>query len=229
MFKRMFQFSANEDETPLTTRNGSQADPSGVAKLSSAVQREAERPDSAPENGRGVPAALESFDDVYASAGIKEQGKSYSILKVAQMLNSRHLAEMSPDFKRNSLMMALDAASAEIGELLQDAVSRNRALDEYEEKRLQQIKTFEMAKAEENNKLHAELEQLTSQFMARIQANANQVAREQDDFRAWQKRKQLESQRITDAATFCVPQGNGLNGSTNSITAVLERVTVPRR
>jgi hypothetical protein len=38
---------------------------------------------------------------------------------------------MTPDSKRNSLMMALEAAEAEIGDLLQDAVTRNRALDEY--------------------------------------------------------------------------------------------------
>src|ERR1035438_8690398 len=112
------------------------------------------------------------------------------------MLNNRHLAEMTPDAKRNSLMMALEAAGAEIGDLLQDAVTRNRALDEYEEKRQEQIRIFETAKADENNKLHAELETLTSQFMCRIQANSDQVAQEQDSFRGWQKRKQQESQRI---------------------------------
>jgi hypothetical protein len=65
--------------------------------------------------------------------------------------------------------------------------------------------------------------------MSRIQANSDQVAQEQDNLRAWQKRKQQESQRITDAATFCVPQGKGSNGNANSLTAVLERVAVPRR
>jgi hypothetical protein len=142
-------------------------------------------------------------------------------VKVAEMLANRHLAEMSADGKRNSLMMALEAAGVEIGDLLQDAVARNRAIDEYEEKRREQIKMFESAKAEENNKLHAELERLSKEYLSRIQENADQVAREQDDFRAWQKRKHQESQRITDAATFCVPQGNG---GTNSLTAVLERV-----
>ena len=126
---------------------------------------------------------------------------------------------MTPDAKRISLMMALEAAAVEIGDLLQDAVARNRALDEYEQKRQEQIKTFESGKAEENNKLHAELERLTSQYMARIQVNSDQVAHE---------RKQQESQRITDAATVCVPQGNGPS-SAHKLTAVLERVTVSRR
>jgi hypothetical protein len=227
MFKRMFQFSP-ENEIPKTGRNGSTLHPSSVVRLSNAVQRESEK------NGHGVagPAKgvspiLETFEEVYAIAGVKAPEKSYTILKVAEMLENRHLAEMTPDARRNSLMMALEAAGVENGELLQDAVARNRALDEYEEKRQEQLKTLESAMAEENNKLHAELERLTNQYMSRIQANSDQVAHEQDNFRAWQKRKQQESQRITDAATFCVPQGNGPNA--NSLTAVLERVTVARR
>ena len=227
MFKRMFQFSANENET-ITGTNGSAVHSSGVEKLSAALQRESEKPgNGVAGSAKGVSPVLESFEEVYDTAGVKAPLKTYSILKVAEMLNSRHLADMTPDSKRNSLMMALEAAGAEIGDLLQDAVARNRALDEYEEKRQEQIRTFESIKAEENNKLHAEMERLTSQYMSRIQANSDQVAHEQDNFRAWQKRKLQESQRITDAATVCVPQGNGSNA--NSLTAVLERATAPRR
>jgi hypothetical protein len=166
---------------------------------------------------------LRGFEEVYATAGISEAANKYTILKVPDMLDNRHLADMTPDAKRNSLMMALEAAEIEIGELLQDAVARNRALDDHEDKRLEEMRVFESLKVEENNKLHAEMERLTSQYMSRIQANSDQVAREQDSFRAWQKRKQQESQRITDAATFCVPQGNG--STPNGLTAVLERVT----
>jgi hypothetical protein len=65
--------------------------------------------------------------------------------------------------------------------------------------------------------------------MSRIQANSDQVAQEQDNFRGWQKRKQQESLRITDAATFCVPQSSGAPANANSLAAVLERATLPRR
>lgn len=176
MFKRMFQFSSSENETPMVVRNGTGAPHSlDMVELSSALQREAEGPGvgAAP----AVEPVLESFDEVYTSAGIKPPAKSYTILKVAGMLNSKHLADMTPEAKRNSLMMALEAAGAEIGDLLQDAVNRNRVLDTYECDRLEQIKKFEALKAEENNKLHAELEHLTSQYMSRIQFNSDQVSR----------------------------------------------------
>ncbi|MCX6628392.1 MAG: hypothetical protein NTW28_12270 [Candidatus Solibacter sp.] len=230
MFRRMFQFSSSEKETLLASRNGSAGHSLGMAELSSALQHETERSGNAVAGTTtGVTPVLESFADVYAAAGVRATGKNYTILKIAEMVNSKHLVDMTPEAKRNSLMMALEAAGAEIGDLLQDAVTRNRALDEYEDERQEQIKAFENVKAEENNKLHAELEQLTSQYMSRIQANSDQVAQEQDKFRGWQKRKQQESQRITDAATFCVPQGNGPIGIPNSLSAVLERVNLPRR
>lgn len=230
MFKRMFQLSPTESETPSTGRNGSILHPSGMAKLSSALQRESERSGTGVAGAaKGVAPALDSFEEVYVSAGIKAPGKNYTILKVAEMLNSKHLADMAPEAKRSSLMMALEAAGAEIGDLLQDAVARNRVLDEYEEKRQEHVKRFEAIKADENAKLHAELERLTAQYRSRIQANLDQVAQEQDNSRGWQKRKQMESQRITDAATFCVPQSNSPSGNVNGLTAVLERAASPRR
>ena len=229
MFKRMFQFTSSGNEAPLAARNGSAGHSAGIVELSSALRREVQSPASAPGPVTGVPPVLESFDDIYTVSGIKDPGRSYTILKIADMVNSKHLADMTPEAKRNSLMMALEAAGAEIGDLLQDAVTRNRALDEYEEGQQDHIRKFEALKAEENNKLHAELENLTSQYMCRIQANSDLVAHEQDTFRGWQKRKQQESRRITDAATFCVPQGNSANGGMGSLTVVLERANLARR
>jgi hypothetical protein len=212
MFKRMFQYQ--ETEAPKPARHSA-----SVVRLPSPSEVTETTP-------KAAAPALGTFEEVYATTGIPRPEKGYTILKIADMLDNRHLADMTPDGKRNSLMMALEAAEIEIGELLQDAVTRNRALDEYEDKRVEELKAFEAAKGEENNKLHAEVERLTSQLMARIQANTADVAREQDRFRAWQKRKQQESQRITDAATFCVPQGNG--ATANGLSAVLERVAVRR-
>jgi len=230
MFKRMFQFSSSEKVTPLPIRNGAASHSRGMAELSNALQREAERASVSLESDvPPVTPVLETFDEVYTSAGIKNPGKNYTILKVAEMVNSKHLGDMTLEAKRNALMMALEAAGAEIGDLLQDAVTRNRALDDYEEERQTEVRKFEALKAEENNRLHADLERLTSQYMSQIQANSDQVAQEQDNLRNWQKRKQLESQRITDAATFCVPQGNGSTVNANNLGAVLERVNISRR
>jgi hypothetical protein len=167
------------------------------------------------------------FEQVYQTAAVKPPRLPYGILKVADMMNSAHLSGMSAEAKRCSLLMALEAAGAEIEDLLQDAVVRQRALNDYEESQKNRLKNFEQAKAEDNNKIQTELDRLTSQYMARIQANLDEVAKEQDAFRAWQRAKQVESQRITDAAAYCVPQSNASGVAT--LTAVLERATVVHR
>jgi len=151
----------------------------------------------------------------------------YTILKVSEMLNSPHLAGMTPDARRCALLMAIEAAGVEVEDLLQDAVVRQRALSDFAEAAQLALERFEAVKAEENRGIQADLDRLTGQFMPRIQVNLDEVARQQDSFRAWQKWKQQEAQRITDAATSCVPPGAPTNGL--SMIAVLERASQSRR
>ena len=222
MLKSWFPFAFQEDPA---TQNG-------VSKTGQASQvpaaHEKNKELEAPLRSSRADAAAEltkylSFEQVYLNAAVKPTRIPYGILKVAEMLDSPHLSGMSPEAKRCSLLMALEAAGVEIEDLLQDAVVRQRALNDYEERQRNRVRDFDAVKAEENSKIQAELDRLTSQHLERIQANIEEVAREQDKMRTWQKGKQQESQRITEAATFCVPQGSAAAGG--SLTAVLERAT----
>jgi len=167
------------------------------------------------------------FEQIYQNAAVKPPDLPYSILKVVEMLGSPHLKGMTPDAKRCALLMALDAASVGIENLLQDAMVRQRALNDYAEKQQEKLSRYEAQKAEENRTIQAELDRITSQYMARIQANVDEVARQQDGLLAWQKRKQEESQRIADSAAYLVPEGNATHN--NGLTAVLERASQARR
>jgi hypothetical protein len=233
MLKRFFSFSFNEDTpshnghcngsadhrvSPAEHRNGT------AERAAAVVERPADEP-PAPPAPKTAEKSL-SFDQIYQNAAVKPPRLNWGILKVAEMVNSEHLSGMSPEAKRCSLLMALEAAGAEIEDLLQDAVVRQRALNDYEDTQMEALRNFENAKLEENRGIQAELDRLTAQYLGRIQANLNEVASAQDRFRGWQKQKQHESQRITEAAAFCVPQG-GANG--NGLTAVLERATAARR
>jgi hypothetical protein len=163
----------------------------------------------------------DSFADVYEKATIKPPTRSYGILRVAAMVGSPPLAGKSPDQKRNSILMALEAAGAEIDYLLEDAVFRQRALNDREEVLQQRLRDFETAKASEVRGVQAELERLTAQHVELIQVNRDEVAREQGLFRAWQRRKQHESQRIAGAAVYCVPKNNQSVG--DGLSVLLER------
>ena len=121
------------------------------------------------------------------------------------MGGSPHLAGMSTIFKRKALLMALDAAGTDVGEVLNDVVTRQRALKEYEESYLEKVTQFEASQMEQNRLQKAELDRITAQFKSRIDASLAEVDRWHQEFREWQKVKQQELQRLTDAAALCVP------------------------
>jgi len=226
MLKELFRFSLDENprQENGTDLNGPPNHSRALARLAEEFDRGASGPVAAPAL---VPDKVPSFETIYQNAAVKPPRLTYSILKVSDMLNSQHLVSMSSEAKRCSLLMALEAAGAEVEDLLQDAVVRQRALNDFEEGQQNRLKDLEAAKAAQNREIQAELDRLTNQYMALIQANVDELAGEQDHFRAWQKCKQQEAQRITDAAAFCVPPGASPNG--NGLTAVLERASSFRK
>jgi len=229
MLKEFFRFSLNENSRTEhgMDLNGSSDHTRALAKLAEEFDRNAPAPVVVTATPPPAPEKVPTFDHIYQNAAVKPPRLAYSILKIADMLNSQHLSGMSSDAKRSSLMMALEAAGAEVEDLLQDAVVRQRALNDFEDSQLNKLKDLEAAKTEQNRGIQAELDRLTNQYMALIQTNVDEVAREQDAFRAWQKRKHQEAQRITDAAAFCVPAGAQPNNG--SLTAVLERASSFRK
>lgn len=226
MLKKWFTLPTLEEAAPPSGvgRPGSTERPSATAVVSEEALSASRAPGGTPTP---VPTSLPKygpFEQIYQAAAVKPPRLPYGILKVAEMVNSPHLEGLSPEARRCSLLMALEAAGAEIEDLLQDAVVRQRALGDYEEAQRNRLKNFEQSKLDDNSKIQADLDRLTAQHLARIQANLDEVAREQESFRAWQKIKQQESQRITEAAAYCVPQGSA--ASVSSLAGVLERATV---
>lgn len=220
MFKRILHFSSGIDGTA----NGQS---SGDATVETAAKTDAATAAPVQASGNhGRLGSLRSFEEVYKAAPAQPPRMPYGILKISEMLNSGHLAGMSHESKRCSVMMAIEAAGIQVEDLLQDAMLRQRALNEYEQSEEQRLKDFEAATDRENNLLQAEMERLTGQYMARIQASIDEVAAAQDRFRAWQKRKAQELQHISSAAAICVPKGAESNGNNTSYSAVLARCGV---
>jgi hypothetical protein len=225
--RNWFRFTIQEEEPAQNgvTRNTTPAEPVRVMETTQEITVAESRTPVRPASAQQEASPFASFEQIYSNAAIKPPRIGYGILKVAAMANSAHLAALTPDAKRCSLLMALEAAGVEVEDLLQDAVVRQKALNEYEDVQQQKLKDFETVKLEENSKLQTELDRITGQFLTRIQANLEDIAREQDKFRGWQRLKQQEAQKITEAATFCVPQGS----STTGLAEVLERASFARR
>jgi len=125
--------------------------------------------------------------------------------------------------------MALEAADTGVSDVLNDVVIRQRALDDYEEALKEKVKQFEAAQAEQNRLRQAELDRLTSQYQARIQANLDAVERIHELLRNWQRTKQQEAQRLIDAAALCVSREKVEEDSDDKVMAISQRATGTRR
>jgi hypothetical protein len=219
MLKRWFDFSSN----------GNGYHEPAVAAMQAGESADPPRPAPSPKKEVDVavepPKPSSEFDQIYQRAGVRGQA-ACGILKVVDMVQSPHLAGMSPEGKRCAVRMALDAVGATVEGVLQDGVIRQGVLNDYEKEQQEKLRRFEETKAEENRKLQAELDRLTHDFLQRMQSAMDEVSREQDQFRAWQKRKQQEMQRIAEAAALCVPESMGSGG--HGLSAVLERACAVR-
>lgn len=140
-----------------------------------------------------------SFAEIYKAAEIPDPPQGYSILKVADMLQSDHIRSMPMDVKRSSVLVALDAAGVDIKDVIQDAVRRDRALDTFERVQEKAATELEGRKSQENGQIQAELDKYVAEQRAKIQANNDEVTREKERFFGWKVKKQQEEKKISDA------------------------------
>lgn len=150
-------------------------------------------------------AALASVDEIYVKSNFKPTTTTadWHILKVADMLNSEHLRGLSAAAKHSALLMALEAAGVAVDDVLQDAVQRQRVLNEYEQAQQARLQQLEAVKLRESERLTAEMEAIRSQYQARIAIVVEDLERERTAIREWQAKKEQEQRRIADAAS-CV-------------------------
>jgi len=214
MFKKFLQTSSAETRftAPAEEFNGSHNG------LSAPGNGERIQTDS-PETGK-----LLSFDEIYHKAAFKAAPSTavWDILKVAEVVNNSHLHGLSPAAKHSALMMALESAGVAVEDMLQDAVQRQRVLNEYEESQRRRLEEFVAAKQHERERLSAEMEAISSQYRMRISAGEQEIERERALFREWQERKEREQRRISEAASACV-SADSCGSSDYSISRLLEK------
>ena len=208
----------DSDRTDQGTPGGTTAAPGtktaaqSVAEIASAVEIEPRftSPVSDPT----------SFDQIYKAAEIPPAPQGYSILKVAQMLESEHIRNLPSDVKKSSVLVALDAAGADIKDVIQDAVRRDRALDTYERVQRRAVEELEAKRNKENSDIQAQIDKYVTEQRAKIQANNDEVAREKERFAGWRLKKQQEEKKIADAVGYFVSENPITTGSVETAPPV---------
>jgi hypothetical protein len=137
--------------------------------------------------------------EIYTSAQIATPVHGYTVLKIADMLQSEHIRDLPPDVRHRSVMVALDAAGVKVAEVVEDAVKRDRALDTYERVLQRNLEELRAQTEAENKKLEEEIQTRVAELRARIDQNNAAVKREQDALASWRMRKRQEEDRIAEA------------------------------
>jgi len=145
-----------------------------------------------------------SFTELYDAAEIHPPPHGFTIMKVGEMLRSEHIRNLPKDVKRSSVLVALEASGAPIEDVIQDAIKRDRALDTFERVQERSVADLEAKKSQENQQIQTEMDRITAEYRARIQANNDAVAKEKERFYAWRLKKQEEEQKISDAVSYFV-------------------------
>jgi hypothetical protein len=180
------------EESSAVTRSPAQT----VAEIASSIAVE-------PKFTAPVSTAA-GFDEIYRAAEIQPPAHGYTIMKIAEMLQSERIRTLPAEVKKSSVLLALDAAGVKIEEVIEDAVKRDRALDGFERVQQKSLDELEARKDQENKQVQAALDRLIQEHKARIQANNDDVAREKERFYAWRLQKQQEEQKIADSVSYFV-------------------------
>ncbi len=221
MQNKWFQFTpwrSEEEVNSNSSANGAQA----PGTQADSAQSKQARPNSSGSGHSVHGNELLPFEEIYLSAGIQTPRLGYTITKVVDMLSSEHIRDLPGETKRASLMMALDAAGVQVNEVLQDATLRQHALNSYETAQKKRLEQYELRKAQDNREIQAEMDRVTAQFLAHINNNLDEVAREKDAFRHWQMQKQEEAHKMADAVALCVKHQNTQQPEDESVIALRE-------
>ena len=157
------------------------------------------------------------FEEIYKAAEIPPGAKGYTILKVAQMLESDHIRNLPSDVRKSSVLVALDAAGVDIKDVIQDAIRRDRALDTYERVQQRAAEELESRKSKENSEIQAQIDKYVTDQRAKIQANNDAISREKERFTGWRLKKQQEEKKIAEAVGYFVAENPITTGDGNAV------------
>lgn len=199
MSKRWYNFFVVTGEPGATAAGQDPSADRGVEEVAAAAAPVVLAPDT-------VIRGTDSVAAVYEAARIEAPAHGYTVLKVADMLQSEHIRALPPDVRRKSVLVALDAAGVPVDEIIQDAVRRDRALDTYEavlERHLDEVRS---ANAAENRRLEEEIAARVAELRERVEANNQNVSREEQELLTWRERKQREEALIAEAVSYFVTE-----------------------
>jgi len=164
-----------------------------------------------------VPVAAD-FGAVYAEAGIEAPLHGYGVDKVAEMLENKRFASLGREAKATAVMVALEAAGVPVREVIEDAVKRDRALDNFEAAKDQEVQALQAQNQARIRELNQELEALIQKINAEVESLKRGSEQAASAFHELQARKRREEARLYDVVSHFV-EGGAANPITTAAPA----------
>jgi len=145
---------------------------------------------------------LPPFDAIYRAAGIETPKHGFTAEKVLEMLASPELAALDGKARAAALAAFLKmnpAGAVPITDIVEDAVRRDQALDQFE--RFLQSKLAERSTAadRDNARLQAEIDELVRVNREKMDAHRRAIDAARERFETWRAAKQAEERRLAQA------------------------------
>ena len=158
------------------------------------------------EEGVGEIAGMDipDFVAVYKAAGIQDPAHGYTANKVLEILSSPDLANLDSRAKAAALAGFLrmnPTGPVPIGDVVQDAVRRDQALDRFEDFLRTKLKARSEEKEKENARLQAEIDELLRKNREAMEANRRALEDEEARLAQWQLTKKAEERRLFEAVS----------------------------
>jgi hypothetical protein len=219
MTKKWYNYFVSVDQNATSGAGSANAQAPGASKSASdSVAEIAAGLSPEPQFTKPI-SEPNSFEEIYRAAEIPEAPHGYSILRVAQMMESEHIRSLPSDVKRSSVLVGLDAAEVNIKDVIQDAIYRDRALDGYERVQQRALEELENSKTAENARIQAEIDRYVTEERAKIQENNEAIRREKERVTGWRLKKQQEEKKIAETVGYFVSENPITTGEVRPISS----------
>jgi hypothetical protein len=168
-----------------------------------------------------VAAGVQSFEAVYEEAGIALPEHKYGVDKVAEMLESKRLAALGREVKATAVLAALEAAHVSIRDVIQDAVLRDKALDDFEAAKEQEVQELKGKSEARIAAIKDEIDALLREKNAEIEGLKKAAEDAERAFLELQAKKRKEEDRLQEVVSHFI------EGADNPITTARRAASPP--
>ena len=151
-----------------------------------------------------VAASVVSFEAVYEEAGIALPAHNYGVDKVSEMLGSKRLASLGREVKATAVLAALEAAQVPIRDVIQDAVLRDKALDDFEGAKETEVRELKAKSEARIAAIKDEIDALLRAKNSEIEELKKAAEAAEQAFAELQTRKRKEEDRLHEVVSHFI-------------------------